>query len=73
MWWVILGDAGYDIVHCSLKPKAAVRGPFRFYVDAEEWREHWERQEQKRETTAAFVLYFWALFAVLMLLHWIFS
>lgn len=73
MWWVILGDTGYDIVHCDIKPRATVRGPFRFYVDAEEWRDHWERQEQKRETAAGYVLYFWALFAIIMLLHWIFS
>jgi hypothetical protein len=73
MWWIVLGDAGYKIVQCDIEPRSAVRGPFKCYTDAEDYRDYFERQEQKRETAAGYVVCLWGLFAIVILLHLLFS
>jgi len=51
----------------------ARRGPFEFYLEAEEWAERWERKQRAREDTAYVVMVGWALFVVTGFLYWLFS
>jgi len=72
-WWIVDDGLEMTIVSSGVEPMHARRGPFEFYLEAEEWAERWERKQRAREDTAYVVMVGWALFVVTGFLYWLFS
>ena len=71
-WWIVDDGLEMTIVSSGVEPLHARRGPFEFYLEAEEWAAHWERKQRSREDTAYVVMVGWALFAVIGFFWWVF-
>lgn len=72
-WWICDDGLEMTIVSSGVEPLHARRGPFEFYLEAEEWADRWERKQRAREDTAYVVMVGWALFVVTGFLYWLFS
>ena len=72
-WWIVDDGAEMKIVSSSAEPFQARRGPFEFYLEAEEWAAHWEKKQRAREDTAYIVMIFWVSFAAIGGLYWLFT
>jgi len=73
MWWVVLAEDGhgYEIVHAVKEPEYRVRGPFRFFTDAEEWRDWWMRKEEGKFEVWAYLMGAWAIIGLSIVVYWI--
>ena len=71
-WWIVDDGVELNIVSSGVEPLHARRGPFEFYLEAEEWADRWERKQRAREDTAYLVMLGWALFAVIGFFWWVF-
>jgi len=72
-WWIVDDGLEMTIVSSGVEPLHARRGPFEFYLEAEEWAVRWERKQRAREDTAYLVMIGWALFAVIGFFWWVFT
>lgn len=71
-WWIVDDGLEMTIVSSGVEPMNACRGPFEFYLEAEEWAERWERKQRSKEDIAYFMVVSWSLLAVFGIFYWLF-